>query len=148
MKVLSIRQPWAWLIMTGLKDVENRTWNTDFRGKFSIHASKKFDWDALIVLPEKRIPAWITQSMIAHFGLELAETPEKSKVTTSLDEFGAILGEITLTDCTKKITSVWCDDGMYHFQLKNPIPFQEKIAAAGKLGFWDFPETSEEQSHD
>lgn len=50
MKVLSIRQPWAWLIMTGLKDIENRTWNTDFRGRFAIHASKKFDWDALIVL--------------------------------------------------------------------------------------------------
>ena len=84
MKVLSIRQPWAWLIMTGLKDVENRTWNTDFRGQFAIHASRKFDWDALIVLPEKRIPSWITQSMIAHFGLELAETPEKSKVTKNV----------------------------------------------------------------
>ena len=138
MKVLSIRQPWAWLIMTGLKDVENRTWNTDFRGKFAIHASKKFDWDALIVLPEKRIPSWITQSMIAHFGLELAETPEKSKGTESLDEFGVILGEITLVDCTKQISSVWCDAGLYHFLLKNPIPFREKIAAAGKLGFWNF----------
>ena len=138
MKVLSIRQPWAWLIMTGLKDVENRTWNTDFRGRFAIHASKKFDWDALIVLLKKRVPSWITQSMIAHLGLELAETPEKSKVTESLDEFGVILGEITLVDCTKRNSSVWCDSGLYHFLLKNPIPFRKNIAAAGKLGFWNF----------
>ena len=26
MRVISIRQPWAWLIVNGYKDVENRTW--------------------------------------------------------------------------------------------------------------------------
>jgi len=40
MKALSIKQPFATLIMNGLKDREHRTWTTDFRGKFMIHSSK------------------------------------------------------------------------------------------------------------
>lgn len=39
LKALSIRQPWAWLIVHGHKDIENRSWNTSFRGEFLIHAS-------------------------------------------------------------------------------------------------------------
>jgi len=32
MKALSIRQPYAWLIIHGYKDIENRTWGTRVRG--------------------------------------------------------------------------------------------------------------------
>jgi hypothetical protein len=37
---LSIRQPWAWLILHAGKDIENRDWPTKYRGPFLIHASK------------------------------------------------------------------------------------------------------------
>ncbi len=37
---LSVRQPWAWLIANGWKNVENRTKRTCFRGRFLVHASK------------------------------------------------------------------------------------------------------------
>ena len=40
MMALSIRQPWAWMILNGGKRVENRGWPTYFRGRFLIHASK------------------------------------------------------------------------------------------------------------
>jgi hypothetical protein len=30
MKILSLRQPWASLVASGAKDVENRTWPIDF----------------------------------------------------------------------------------------------------------------------
>lgn len=40
MKALSLRQPWAWLVVHGGKAVENRLWNTRFRGEFLIHAAK------------------------------------------------------------------------------------------------------------
>lgn len=43
MKALSINQPWAWLIVNGHKGVENRDWDTNFRGEFYIHAGKKYD---------------------------------------------------------------------------------------------------------
>src|SRR5438045_8559495 len=38
MKALSIRQPWAWLIVNGHKPVENRSWSTKYTGKLLIHA--------------------------------------------------------------------------------------------------------------
>lgn len=40
MKTLSLRQPWAELVVSGAKPIENRRWNTNFRGEFLIHASK------------------------------------------------------------------------------------------------------------
>lgn len=40
---LSIRQPWAWLIVHRYKGVENRSWPTRFRGPFLVHASQTFD---------------------------------------------------------------------------------------------------------
>ena len=43
MKALSVRQPWAELIVAGLKDVENRTWRTDYRGPVLIHAGMKIE---------------------------------------------------------------------------------------------------------
>jgi hypothetical protein len=39
MKTLSVKQPYATLICAGIKRVENRTWTTDYRGRFLIHAS-------------------------------------------------------------------------------------------------------------
>jgi ASCH domain len=39
MKALPIRQPYAWLIVNGHKDIENRAWPTKFRGRVLIHAS-------------------------------------------------------------------------------------------------------------
>ena len=43
---LSIRQPWAELILRGEKNIETRTWNTKFRGEFLIHTSKQIDLEA------------------------------------------------------------------------------------------------------
>lgn len=38
-KVLSVKNPFAYLILQGGKDVENRTWTTDYRGRLYIHVS-------------------------------------------------------------------------------------------------------------
>jgi sugar diacid utilization regulator len=40
MKCLSLRQPYAELLVSRKKTIELRKWNTNFRGKFLIHASK------------------------------------------------------------------------------------------------------------
>jgi hypothetical protein len=39
MKTLSVRQPWASLLVSGLKDIENRMWAPNFKGRILIHAS-------------------------------------------------------------------------------------------------------------
>ena len=45
MKCLSLKQPFAELLVSGKKTIELRKWNTNFRGKFLIHASKQLDKD-------------------------------------------------------------------------------------------------------
>jgi len=47
MKALSIKQPWAELILQGRKTIEIRSWNTKYRDYFLIHAPKKPDMEAL-----------------------------------------------------------------------------------------------------
>jgi len=53
MRALSINQPWAWLIVNGHKAVENRDWDTKYRGEFLIHAGKRIDHDAYDFVVEK-----------------------------------------------------------------------------------------------
>ena len=45
MKCLSLKQPFAELLVSGKKTIELRKWNTNFRGKFLIHVSKQLDKD-------------------------------------------------------------------------------------------------------
>ena len=43
MKALTIRQPWAALIVQGIKTIETRGWNTNYRGPLAIHAGAGVD---------------------------------------------------------------------------------------------------------
>ena len=44
-KALSVQQPWAWAIIAGLKDVENRAWPTNHAGALIIQAGLQDDED-------------------------------------------------------------------------------------------------------
>lgn len=44
MKALSLKQPFAELVVSGRKTIELRTWNTSFRGEFLVHASGNTDF--------------------------------------------------------------------------------------------------------
>ena len=58
MKTLSVQQPYATYICAGIKTVENRTWNTDYRGKLLIHASgEAYVYPDMRCLPE----SWYTK---------------------------------------------------------------------------------------
>src|SRR5690242_9185108 len=53
---ISVKQPWAALLVAGVKTVEVRTWGTRLRGRVLIHAAKTADpraegW-ALLTTPE------------------------------------------------------------------------------------------------
>lgn len=43
LKALTVRQPWAAHIIHSGKDVENRTWLTNYRGPLVIHAGRRVD---------------------------------------------------------------------------------------------------------
>ena len=97
-KVLSVRQPWAWCIFHAGKYVENRTWKTNYRGELYIHASKQFDYPAYSsLLPDYDIP-------------------QNLKVF----EQGGIIGKIHLICCIKNSISSWAEKGMYHWMLASP----------------------------
>lgn len=47
MKVLTIKEPWATLIIDGYKKYEFRSWKTKYRGKILIHAGMSLEKDML-----------------------------------------------------------------------------------------------------
>ncbi len=56
MKALSLKQPWAELVVSGRKTLEIRKWNTKFRGELLIHASKIPNSKAMERLGFKDLP--------------------------------------------------------------------------------------------
>ena len=113
MKALSVNQPWAWAIMHGGKDIENRDWSTNFRGTVYIHTGLKFDESGLLFVEElvgKTIPP--------------ADRPR-----------GAILGTVDIVDCVTESNSPWFF-GRYGFVLENPKPITPR-ACKGALGFFE-----------
>lgn len=87
MKALSIKQPWAELIVSGKKDIENRNWSTKLRENILIHASKSFDKDGL---------KWVQDNM----GLLLDKTEK------DFDK-GGFVGIVKISDCVSESKSKW-----------------------------------------
>lgn len=107
--VLSVRQPWAWLIVNGHKDIENRTWKTAHRGQVLIHAGKE----------PAATPKIINGVLV----------PEMFHYRT-----GGIVGMVEITECVTSSKSKWFE-GPYGFVLTaaKAIPF---IPLRGRLGFF------------
>jgi len=115
-KALSVRQPWAWAIVAGLKPVENRTWRTVYRGPLAIHASQRFDADGA---------AWIAQ----HVGCAVpAALPH-----------GGIVGHVQLTDCVEQFDSPWFF-GPYGFVLQRATALP-LVPLPGRLRLFDVAAT-------
>lgn len=137
MKAISIKQPWASLIGHGIKDIENRTWKTNFRGRVYIHASK-FD--------PGEIYQYLNQEQIKEMLKNWSLIPKLER--------GAIIGEVDIVDCTINHPSTWAektasrafadqpyyfDKPIYNWVLSNPILYEKPILnVKGKLSFWDF----------
>jgi len=122
MKALSIRQPWAQLIATGRKDIENRKWSTKFRGEFLIHTGKvmtRDDWDDAC-------------DVCQHIG--------KSEHPIFKDQLnkGGFVGIAEIVDCVTEIDSPWFF-GAYGFVIKNARPI-DFIPYRGQLGFFNVEE--------
>lgn len=116
MKALSIKQPWAWLIVNGYKDIENRAWKTNYRGPILVHASKSIDLEAFHL-----------------FSTDYEDMPKLHNLPV-----GGIVGETTIVDCVDKHESVWFY-GPNGFVLKDSKPLPFKVCK-GSLGIFDVPE--------
>lgn len=119
MKALSIRQPWAWLIVHGGKDIENRSWHTKYRGRFLVHAAKGMTSNeftqALLYCSERGLPM-----------------PDRDDM-----QRGGIIGSVVLVDSLDTSDSPWYM-GEKGFLLRDPDPLPF-MPYKGRLGFFDVP---------
>ena len=138
MKALSLTQPWASLVVLGMKRWETRRWRTSYRGYLLIHASK-------------RLPAEC-QALCR-------EEPFKSALGGHVLPTGAIIGQVKLTGCfgTASVDRtvreyfgglrIPPDDrerafgdyspGRWAFRLENPVWFSEPLPYSGSLGIFE-----------
>lgn len=116
---LSIRQPWAWLILNAGKDIENRNWRTSFRGRFLIHASK-----GMTRMEYEDARMFLVTSIPTLGDLPLFESLQR----------GGIVGEAEIIGCMIKHPSRWFV-GPYGFLLRNPKPLPFR-PCRGSLGFF------------
>jgi hypothetical protein len=107
MKALSVRQPYAWLIIHGHKDIENRTWPTRYRGAFLVHASATLHGTAD---QREGLRSWVRQ----RFGVEVPEDDDLER--------GGIVGEASVVDVVKRSSSPWFT-GPVGFVLDKARPF-------------------------
>ena len=126
MKALTIKEPWASLIINKYKMYEFRSWKTKYRGKILIHAGLNVEKNML----------------------------EKFKLYNLDIKPGAIIGEAELVDCIlvdknfdenlKKIDSVvYGNSGhveTYAWKLINVRKYKKPIYEKGKLGLWNYEE--------
>ena len=121
MKALSIRQPWAWLIVNGHKDIENRSWRTRYRGPVLIHASQG------VKTREYATAYNLIHSALLGSGIQL---PHIDDLQT-----GGIVGVATITDCVEQSDSPWFfgEKGFVLADAK-PLQFQQM---KGKLSFFE-----------
>ena len=133
MIAISVKQPWASLIVHGIKDIENRTWMCPqkYIGKrVLIHASKERDKREKPLLTDKQY--------------ELAG--DASRYGTHIfGDRGANIGSVKIVSCVQNHPSVWAEKGVFNWVLSDPILFDTPIPAKGKLGFWNFPNINSEE---
>ena len=127
---LSVRQPWAELVVRGIKLVEVRTWKCprEMIGKrVVIHAGKKIDSRQFI---------W------KHFPHE--------EWASVMARVGGLVGEVTISDCIKftchghfaeyrpvhlnQIDDY--EDGLYGFVMSGAVKYDQIIPCIGRLGFF------------
>lgn len=147
MKAISIKQPWASLIVHGIKDIENRTWKCPEKyigQRVLVHASgKPLQCIGFLdsILKNEHISALPKDKEFEAYGFEV----------------GAIIGSVKIVGCTVNHSSIWAEKTpdyvtgtpadvhkfvtgekvIYNWILAEPILFEVPIPAKGKLSFWD-----------
>lgn len=123
MKALSLKQPFAELVVSGRKTIELRNWNTFFRGDFLIHASQKPDAQAMKKFGFSQLPCGFlvgkaTLVTVKEYANKIEHQSDQARHLANSDwgNYGFILEKI---------------------QRIKPIPVK------GHLGFWDFNDNVE-----
>lgn len=134
-----MRQPWAWAIVHGGKDVENRVRNIagTYRGPVAIHAG--------LTGISPTDPAWL------HAPLPIRPMPRADRLSVR----GHVIGVVDLVDvhpgwtegrpCTPWGVRYVDGAGQWHLELANPRPLATPVRARGRLGLWRVEAEVEQQ---
>jgi hypothetical protein len=144
MKTISLRQPWAYLICSGIKDIENRTWRCPQKyigQRVLIHASGTAAKEPYMLFNDDQAE---------QIGDRIMD------VVASYHTRSAIIGSVEIVDCVINHPSIWAEKSngvmvghafvyksnekpIWNWVLANPILFDKPILnVKGKLGFWDY----------
>lgn len=121
-KCLSLKQPYAELIVLGRKTIELRKWNTKFRGQLLIHASKTINNETCKVY-NIDMSSLITGAIVGSALLR------DVKLYQSKKEFVA--------DQSKHFAVSRYSEPMYGFLLSDAKRFDNPLPLKGRLGFFD-----------
>lgn len=146
MRVLTVRQPFAWAIVHGGKDVENRSRNIAgaYRGPVAIHAARAIaDGDVTLTpplsdvlnpllnaVPPKPRSWWANRGEI--IGVVDLVDVHRGTVTKG-SHFARVLSYYR-AGTPFELCSPWAEWGAWHLELANPRPLTEPIPYRGGLG--------------
>lgn len=119
MRCLTIRQPYAWAIMHGGKNIENRSTAWRYRGSLAIHAGTRFSSQGVDEV-----------SSVLGYCVTEGATP------------GVILGVVDLVDVHRELVGCcapWGHAGAVHLVLAHPRRLPVPIPCRGQLGLWTLP---------
>ncbi len=119
MKALTLRPHWAWLVVSGHKEIENRSWQTRLRGRIWIHASS----------------SRVTRAEYEHFVAICRKRRIKQFPKQDGFKIGGIVGKVEIVACVNRSRSFWFD-GPYGFVLTNARKTRFK-PLKGRLGFFE-----------
>lgn len=139
MKILSIQLPWAALIVLGYKDVENRVWATNFRGRFAVHAGKKVDSEALSMLRALGLMTFGAEDLMKHAGCIIGTADLfdcRWRAAGCLPTLKRSMGRLGDPRRVAPDFSDWHAQGQFGFYLRDqrlvkPVPLR------GRLKFFD-----------
>ncbi len=108
-RALTVAQPWAWAIVQGYKDVENRAWGTSHRGRLLIHAGRKVDPGGFLALWEMGLYRQLPDTL-----------PQ-----------GRLVGSVELVDIVSGYPSKWAARGAWHWLFRRAREFLSPIPCRG-----------------
>ena len=123
-RALTIKQPWADAIFMYGKDVENRSWNTNYRGRIWVHAAKHAH-DAEQI--KAAIAADAAPREMTHVLCASTERPTQR-----------IIGSVELYDVVIDSVSAWAQSGKFHFLFRDQLALESVLPARGYNRLWFF----------
>lgn len=141
MKVITLIQPWATLVALGEKQIETRSWSTNYRGEIAIHAGKKIDKSVFdqpyyfeVFKKNGLTPDnIITSAIIATCKIKDVKRTEDLKYRISIKElafgnyepnrYGWILEDL---NCIEPIEGVKGMLGLWNYDMENEVQYINK----------------------